>query len=200
MPLNVESLAVPLALRPAVSLTDEELMRFSSDNKGYRIERNAQGEIQIMSPVGGLGNIHEIYVATEINLWVRQTGSGRCFSSTCGFVLPDGSCLSPDAAWLPLERWNALTLAQQTSFPPLCPDFLIEIRFNSDSRKTLEAKMQLWLGNGAKLAWLIDPIAATFTIYRPGQQSETLDRPASVTAGMPVEGFTLDCQPLWQAQ
>ena len=200
MTLNLESLPAPLALRTAATITNDELLRFSSENPDFRMERNAQREITILSPVGGVGGTHEAYVMGEFYVWTKLDGTGRCFSSASGFSLPDGSCLSPDASWLSLERWNALTLAQQTSFPPLCPDFLLEVRSASDSRKTLEDKMQLWLQNGAKLAWLIDLIAATFTIYRPGQQSGTLDRPASVTAGMPVEGFTLDCQPLWSDQ
>ena len=84
-----------------------------------------------------------------------------------------------------------------TGYPPLCPDFAIEIRSKSDSRREVEAKMQTWLDNGAKLAWLVDPIAASLTIYRPGRAPETLERPEIVKGEAPVDGFELRCTRLW---
>ena len=118
-------------------------MRFSADNKGYKIERNAQGEITIMSPVGGIGSSHEQYVSGELYVWNKQSATGKIFSPSGAFDLPDGSCLQPDAAWMTLDRWNGLTQQQQTGFPPLCPDFFIEVRSAGDSLRLLEAKMQL---------------------------------------------------------
>jgi Uma2 family endonuclease len=126
-----------------------------------------------------------------------DTGEGIVFSPSAGFKLADGSCLSPDASWVSSARWNALTPAQQAGYPPLCPDFLIEVRSQSDARSTVEAKMQLWMENGAKLAWLVDPIDGNMTIYRPGQAPETLERPEVVKADAPVEGFELRCMRLW---
>jgi Uma2 family endonuclease len=96
-----------------------------------------------------------------------------------------------------LERWNTLTPEQQTGFPPLCPDFLIEVRSQSDARKMVEAKMQTWMENGAKLAWLVDPIAGSVTIYRAGHAAETLERPEIVKGEAPVDGFELRCSRLW---
>jgi Uma2 family endonuclease len=96
-----------------------------------------------------------------------------------------------------LERWNSLTLKQQTGFPPLCPDFVVEVRSQTDPRRVLEDKMQTWLDNGAKLAWLVDPIAASVTIYRPGHTPETLERPEIVKGEAPVDGFGLPCARLW---
>jgi Uma2 family endonuclease len=199
MPLNLDSLATPIALRPAITLSDDELMRFSRENKPYKIERNRDGEITIMTPVGGIGSAHEEYVSGEFYIWTKQDGTGKSFSPSGGFNLPDGSCLSPDVAWTTLDRWNSLSAKEQAGFPPICPSFLIEVRSQSDTRQALEAKMQLWLDNGAQLAWLVDPIAESVTVYRPGQEPATMHRPDSVSATAPVEGFVLDCNPLWQA-
>ena len=199
MPLNLDSLAPPISLRPSVTLSDEELMRFSADNKGYKIERNSRGDITIMSPVGGIGSAHEGYVYGEFYIWNKQHGWGKSFSPSAGFNLADGSCLSPDVGWMALDRWNSLTVKQQTGFPPLCPDFVIEVRSASDSRAMVEDKMQLWLDNGAQLAWLVDPIDANVAIYRPGQGPEILSNPRMVAATAPVEGFVLDCSVLWAA-
>jgi Uma2 family endonuclease len=152
-----------------------------------------------MTPVGGIGSTHERYVDRILANWTEEDGRGIDFSPTVGFNLPDGSCLSPDASWVSLDRWNALSLKQQEGFPPLCPDFLVEVRSKSDPRRMVEAKMQTWLDNGAKLAWLVDPIAKSVTIYRPGQAAETLEQPESVVASDPVAGFILLCAPLWSS-
>jgi Uma2 family endonuclease len=195
--IDLLNLAMPIILRPAAPVSDEELMRFFEQNKPYKIERNKDGELTIMTPVGGIGSTHERYITMMLGNWTEEKGTGIDFSPSVGFNLPDGSCLSPDASWVLLERWNDLTSKQQIGFPPLCPDFLIEVRSQSDPRRAVEAKMQTWLDNGAKLAWLIDPIDGSVTIYRPNQAPETLDHPEVVKAEVPVDGFELRCARLW---
>ena len=81
-----------------------------------------------MTPVGGIGGTHEKYVTIQFGKWAEVNRTGMDFGSNTGFNLPDGSCLSPDTAWITLERWNSLTLEEQEGYPPLCPDFLIEVR------------------------------------------------------------------------
>src|ERR1700712_4496302 len=100
MHLNLTGLPLPISFRPAVALTDDELMLFSEENKPYKIERNNRGEITVMTPVGGIGSQHEMYVDAELYVWTRKDGRGTAFGANAGFNLPDGSCLSPDAAWL----------------------------------------------------------------------------------------------------
>jgi Uma2 family endonuclease len=195
--LDLLDLPMPLTLHPRAPVSDEDLMRFSAHNKPYKVERNKEGDLTIMTPVGGIGSTQENYVAARLYLWADQRQNGVSFNANAGFNLPDGSCLSPDAAWVALDRWNSLTLTQQTGYPPLCPDFVIEIRSRTDPRRMVEAKMQAWLDNGAALAWLIDPIEATVTVYRPGRAPQTLIRPETVKAGAPVEDFELPCTRLW---
>jgi len=195
--IDLVDLELPIVLRPSAPLSDEELMRFSEQNKPFKIERNKEGDLTIMTPVGGIGSTHERYITRMLGNWTEENGTGIDFSPSVGFNLPDGSCLSPDASWMTLERWNSLTLKLQTGFPPLCPDFLIEVRSQSDPRRVLEAKMQTWMENGAKLAWLVDPIVASVTIYRPGHAPETLERPETVKGEVPVDGFELRCTRLW---
>ncbi len=194
---NLSGLPLPLSIRPAMPISDEELMRFSETNKPYKIERSKDGELTIMTPVGGIGGTHEVLIASELYIWARTDGRGLAFGSNTGFNLPDGSCLSPDAAWLSLPLWNALTPPQQIGFPPLCPEFVIEIRSQSDSRRMLELKMQLWLENGAQLAWLIDPIDSSAALYHPGAATITLNRPEILEGSGPVVGFNLPMARLW---
>ncbi len=194
---NLTGLPLPLSIRPAVPLSDEELMRFSETNKPWKIERNKEGELTVMTPVGGLGGTHEVLIASELYIWARTDGRGLAFGSNTGFNLPDGSCLSPDAAWLSLPRWNALTSEQQIGYPPLCPEFIIEVRSQSDSRRLLDLKMQLWLENGAQLAWLIDPIDGNASIFHAGVPVEALSRPELLQGTGPVAGFELGTTRLW---
>jgi Uma2 family endonuclease len=179
--------------RLGTRMSDEELMRFSQENTPYRFERTRDGEITIMSPVGGIGSMHEALVFHALYTWNLGHARGIAFSQSAGFNLPDGSCLAPHAAWLSISRWNALTPRQQEGFPPLCPEFVIEVRSASDARRPLELKMEQWIENGAQLAWLIEPALSSVTIYR-------LDRPATVAAPEPVEGFQLVCDGLWPSR
>jgi len=197
--LDLSNLELPVALRPSAPVSDEELMRFSEQNRPYKVERNREGEIVLMTPVCGVGSTHEMYVASKLFNWAEEDATGIAFSPSGGFNLPDGSCLQPDASWVALERWNGLTAKEQVGFPPLCPDFLIEVRSQSDVRRVVEAKMLAWMENGAKLAWLVDPIDASVTVYRAGQEAEMLVRPEVVVAGEPVVGFELKCARLWAA-
>ena len=197
MNLRLSDSILPLTLRPAVRLSDEDLLRLSLDNHPYKLERTAQGEITVMTPVGGIGGTQETYVASQLFLWAEDTGRGIAFGSNTGFNLPDGSCLAPDAAWLSLPRWRALTPEEQAGYPPLCPEFVIEIRSRSDARPTLEAKMQLWMQNGAELAWLLDPANREVILYRPDTDPETISAPDQLAGTGSVEGFTLNTGRLW---
>ncbi|MGD0796186.1 MAG: Uma2 family endonuclease [Acidobacteriaceae bacterium] len=198
--IDLVDLELPIVLRPSAPVSDEDLLRFSVQNKPYKIELNKEGEIEIMTPVGYKGGKHEGYIAAALLLWAEKDGRGSALPANVGFKLPDGSCLAPDAAWLTKEHEDSLTPEQQDGFPPICPDFLIEVRSQSDARRIVEAKIQTWLDNGAQLAWLVDPVDGSVTIYRPGEAVETLLRPEVVVAGAPVAGFELRCARLWAAR
>ena len=193
---ELAGIPLPATLRPPTPLTDDELMAFSRRNRPFRIELNARGEIEIMTPVGGDGGNLESLINSEVAIWAREHG-GLSFSSSTGFRLPDASVLSPDAAWVSSDRWKNLSKEARRSYPPLCPEFVIEIRSASDSRPVLEAKMETWLANGAQLAWMIDPFAATVSVYRPGAPVNVLDRPEVLQADGPVQGFRLPIRDLW---
>ena len=195
--IDLTSIELPIVLRPSVRLSNEELLRFSERNKPFRIEQDKEGDITIMTPVNYRGGKQEGYVAAALLLWADQDGTGSAVAAGVGFTLPDGSCLAPDAAWLTKAHEDALTPEEMDSFPPICPDFVIEVRSKSDPRRMVEAKMETWIQNGAQLAWLIDPIDRNVTIYRPGHAPETLDRPEVVSGTEPIPGFELRCAPLW---
>ena len=195
--MTLTGLPLPITVRSAVPVSDDDLLRLSRQNRMYRIERNAKGEIEIMSPSGGIGSRWESRVIRELDLWAEEHG-GASFSSSGGFHLPDGSVLSPDAAWMSDARWNGLSDREQRKLPPLCPEFVIEILSETDSRAVLEAKMNLWIANGARLAWMIDPYAETVSVYFSHGKIEVVNRPDSVEAGEPIAGFRLKLVSMWQ--
>ena len=109
MNLALNESGLPVRLRFDRPMTDEELMRFCAENETARVERDAKGELIVMSPPGSEGSGWNSEILAGLNLWARQDGRGKVFDSNGGFTLPDGSMRAPDAAWVSLRRWNALS-------------------------------------------------------------------------------------------
>lgn len=174
--------AILLNLEPiATSLTHEQFYELYMANKDIAMERSPQGKLIIMPLVGGERGRDEARHIARLVVWNDQARLGEVFSSSTVFKLPKGGDRSPDAAWVVQERWETLTQDQQKKFPPLCPDFVIELRSESDTLKLLQAKMQEYLDSGLRLGWLIDPQNQTVEIYRFGQEVEVLDLPTTLS-------------------
>jgi Uma2 family endonuclease len=178
-------------------LSEEEFFEFCRANDEWRIERTAEGDIIIMPPTGGKTGIRNSKLIGQLVGWNETIKRGQVFDSSTIFVLPNGAHRSPDLAWVKNERWQSLTDEQQEKFPPLCPDFVVELRSRTDRLKRLEAKLQEYIDNGAQLGWLIDPVERKVHVYRPGAEVEILNNPQSVSGESLLPGFTLDVQSLW---
>lgn len=162
--------ALTLIIPKEDSLTDDELFRICSANKELRIERDELGQLIIMSPAGSFSSNKNFILNSIFGAWVEaHSNLGIGFDSSGGFVLPDRSMRSPDAAWIKRDRWEALTLEAQEKFAPICPDFIIELRSKSDPLNPLKSKMEKWISNGCALAWLIDPIEQKAYVYKPNK-------------------------------
>ena len=175
-----------------VELTDEQFYRLCQMNRDWQFERTSKGEIIIMSPVGGVSGNREADLILDLGLWNRQIQLGRVFSSSTIFRLPNNGDRSPDAAWVSLERWSALTAEQQEKFPPICPDFVIELRSRTDPLRPLREKMQEYLNSGLRLGWLINPQDQQVEIYRPNREVEILQFPVSLSGEDVLPGFVLN--------
>lgn len=182
---------VVLNLEPISRLTRDQFYALCQANPALQLERSAKGELIIVSPVGGEGGSQEADLIIDLGNWNRQSQSGKVFSSSTIFSLPNGAERSPDAAWVQLERWQTLSPQQQRGFPPLCPDFAIELRSPSDRLRPLQEKMQEYLDNGLRLGWLINPQDKQVEIYRPNRSVETVMMPASLSGEDILPGFTL---------
>jgi Uma2 family endonuclease len=189
--------AMPVRISFEKPLSDEALMRFSAANEWLRLERDVNGELIVMSPTGAEGSSWNAEINADLTVWARRDGRGRVFDSNGGFTLPDGSVRAADAAWVSLDRWNALTREQRQGYAPICPEFVIELKSPSDRLAELQAKMEMWIANGAEVAWLIDPERKVVEIHRPGDSPEVLHEPSSVQGTGPVAGFELVMARVW---
>ncbi|MFN9175247.1 MAG: Uma2 family endonuclease [Synechocystis sp.] len=174
-----------------VNLTDEQFYRLCLVNGDRQLERNVQGDLIVMPPVGGLSGNREANFIADLVFWNRRTGLGKVFSSSTIFRLPKGGDRSPDAAWVSLERWQQLSREQQEKFPPLCPDFVIELRSRTDNLSDLQAKMQEYLASGLRLGWLVNPQQQQVEIYRPDQDVVQVTLPATLNGESVLPGFSL---------
>lgn len=180
-----------------VGLTAEQFVRLCHDNPELRFELTARKEIIVMAPTHSKTGARNFNISNQLGVWTEQNGTGIGFDSNTGFTLPNGAIRSPDASWIRLERWNALSEKEQNSFGPICPDFVIELRSESNTLRELQGKMSEYMDNGAKLGFLIDPYNRTVDIYRSGKPPERLDNPPSVTGDPELPGFKLDLAKIW---
>ena len=186
-----------LNLNPIIKLTDEQFFQLSQENENIRLERAATGELIIMAPAGGETGSSNAGLTAQLWVWNQQNKLGKVFDSSTGFKLPNKADRSPDAAWIKLERWNALTAEQQKKFPPICPDFVVELLSPSDSLPDTQAKMREYRDNGATLGWLINRRSQQIEIYRPQQEIEILDQPSQISGDPILIGFVLDLASIW---
>ena len=191
---------IVLTLDPIVQLTDDVLLELSSVNDTLRLERNAQGELEILPPTLPTTGNQEGNVSADVTVWARNDATGVAFGPTAGFTLPNGAVRSPDASWILKSRLAALTEDQKRGFWAIAPDFVVELRSTSDTLRGLQAKMAEYRDNGVRLGWLIDPLDARHRvyIYRPGVEAEVLERPESISGEPELPGFTLDLKLIWE--
>lgn len=184
--------AITFNLNSIVKLTDEQFYQLCRENPNVKFERNAKGEIIVMPPTGGETGNSNFEIAVEFGIWNRQTKLGICFDSSTCFKLPNGANRSPDVAWIKKARWDALTPQEKAKFPPIAPDFVLELMSPSDDLEDTQAKMQEYIENQVKLGWLINPKAKQVEIYRLGKPVEVLNSPDQLSGEDILPGFILD--------
>lgn len=178
-------------------VSQEQFELLAIANRDLRLERSPNGELIIMPPTGGTTGKRNAKLITYFVNWNDQMQLGEVFDSSTAFRLPNGSNRSPDVAWVSRDRWQSLTSEQQDSFPPLCPDFVVELRSKSDSLKSLQDKMQEYLENGLLLGWLIDIQNQTVEVYRPQESHEVLQKPSLLKGELVLPYFSINLDFLW---
>jgi Uma2 family endonuclease len=181
----------------ATKVSDEEFAELCRLNPELQIERTSEGELVIVAPTGGKTGRRNAKLTMAFGVWAEIDETGQSFDSSTLFSLPNGARRSPDLSWIRNERWEALSPEQQEQFPPLCPDFVVELRSKTHSLKSLTEKMEEYIANGAQLGWLIDPFKRKVHIYRPGLAAEILNDLETVSGEPLLKGFVLDVRSLW---
>ncbi len=195
--LLLRDVPLPVVIRPAQPLSDEDLLAFCAANKGLKIESDEDGSITVMTPAGPESSRLNQLLATELTLWSRQAG-GIVFGPDLGMRFPDQTMRGPNAAWLSAERWSELSPREREIFLTFCPEFVAELRSASDRASASEAKMEFWMARGAVIGWLIDPRRKLAMIYRPGHEPETLLQPEFLDGDGPIIGFRLEMRQFWE--
>ena len=175
-----------------VKLTDEQFYHLCLSNPDRQLELSANGELIIMPPVGGTSGNREASLIGKVWAWNEATKLGYIFSSSTIFRLPNGGKRSPDVAWVKKDRWESLTAEQQEKFPPICPDFVIELRSRTDALSDLQEKMQEYLDSGLQLGWMINPRQEQVEIYRPNQAVEIISFPTCLSGETILPKFKLN--------
>lgn len=178
-------------------MTPDEFWTFCAANRKLRAELTKDGDVIIMAPTGFGSSEENFEILLQLGNWAKKDGKGKVTESNGAYVLPNGATYAPDAAWVKKERLTKFTPEQMKKFLPLAPDFVVELRSESDNLNESKAKMSEWIENGVQLGWFIDPQKKQVHIYRSGQDVKILDDPATVSGEDILPGFELDMSEVW---
>ncbi|MCF2486555.1 Uma2 family endonuclease [Dyadobacter sp. CY347] len=192
--MDTSLITMPVTFKVGDIMSEDEFFRFCQMNDMLNLERDKHGNIIFMSPTGSFTGKFNLRIATKLLNWLDSNKiAGELFDSSTGFTLPNGAVRSPDLSWVPKEKWDALSQKEQEKFAPVCPEFIIEIRSQSNSLKYLQDKMQEYMENGCRLAWLIDRYKMQVLIYSQGREMQKIKSLDIQLSGDPVlPGFVLD--------
>jgi|SRR5215471_10176986 len=190
---------VPEQALPGLRIPDDDAYwEFCAANPDIRFERTAQGEIVIVPPAGLESEYRGFDLGRELGNWAVKDGRGVVVGSNTEFILPSGAARSPDVAWVSKARLASVPKEQRRKFPPLCPEFVVEVMSPSDRLKPAKQKMAEWIANGVQLGWLIDGDRQAVYIYRSGQTEPEKRTGIRKLAGEgPIAGFVLDLTQIW---
>ena len=192
--LNPETLPERISWNPP--LTDDQFEELALANDFFQLERTREGEILMTPATGDDTGRANAEINWQLGNWWHTHERGAVYDSSTGFFLPDGSNMSPDAAYVSPENLGPRE-GRGRKMAHHCPDFVIELLSSSDRLPKAQKKMQDWIANGAALGWLIDPYERQVTVYSPGKQPNIiLDK--IVEGSGPVEEFTLDLSMVWR--
>jgi len=181
----------------SLNISNDQFYQLCLNNRNIRFEKNDQGDLVIMTPVGDISSNRNARLIQQLLNWSDENKLGIVFDSSAGFILPNGAIRSPDASWITLTKWQSIPDTEKEKFAHICPDFVIELMSPSDSLKTTQEKMKEYMENGAKLGWLINRKDRQVEIYRENQNTEILDNPSNLLGEHILINFTLNLELIW---
>jgi Uma2 family endonuclease len=178
-------------------MTSDEFWDFCVQNRKLHAELTKDGDVIIMPPTGFETSDKNSEINFQLKLWAKTDKGGKVTDSNGGFILENGAVYAPDASWTDKKRLEIFSAEELKKFLPLCPDFVIELRSESDNLKELKNKMAEYIENGARLGWMINPKDKQVHIYRANGEIEVLENPDKVSGEDVLVGFELDLTEIW---
>lgn len=195
--LNATLLRLPADLK----LTPKQFELVCAENRESVLELNASGRVLVMTPTGSETGSRNGELFFQLKLFAQQQGLWKAFDSSTGFLLPDGSVLSPDASLVRIDRWQALSPEERRGFAPLCPDLVVELASPSDESPlalmALRKKMAAYQANGASLAWLLLPHEQVVEVWAANTEPQRLEQIQLLDASGELSGLQLQLAKIW---
>jgi Uma2 family endonuclease len=168
---------------PAKPLTQAEFRawldeRPSSDLGHYEL---LNGQIVVSPPAGWPHGQIGVNVTLALRQHADRHQLGRVLDSSAGFDLPSGDTLEPDASLVSTARWNAAPAPVFGQFLKVVPDLVVEILSPSTRRRDLREKKDVYARNGVDEYWVIDPRAASITVFSRG--GDAFDEGTTLASG-----------------
>ena len=179
---------------PSRKFTDAAFEAFCRENPELRVELEPDGTLTIMPPAHFDSGHFELTIGSILFNYTKKQKNGLAFGPSTGFKLPDGSTRAADAAWVSNEQVEQLSPKERKSFARVVPEFVVELRSDSDRLVHLKGKMtNAWIANGVRLAWLIDPVERKAYVYRAdGSIQVVTDFTAKLSGEDVLPGFEFD--------
>ena len=195
------ALATPLRLPADLRLTPDQFALVCAENRDSVLELTASGRVVVMTPTGGETGSRSGELFFQLKRFAQHQGHWKAFDSSTGFLLPDGSVLSPDASLVRLDRWQALSPEQRRGFAPLCPDLVVELASPSDEGPcgltALRRKMGAYQANGARLAWLLLPHEQAVEVWSANAEPQRMEPSLVLEASSEFPGLRLQLAEIW---
>ncbi len=174
-------------MQSAPITTAEQLLAL--DEPGFCHEL-VRGELRRMSGAGWWHGAVAAEIGALLHGHVRTNRLGMVFGAETGFWLerdPD-TVRCPDAAFVTAARVPAAPSRGYFDGPP---DLSVEVTSPGDSYADVHEKALFWLASGARLVWIVEPIARSVTVYRPGGALLVLRGEETLTGGDVLPGFAV---------
>jgi Uma2 family endonuclease len=191
---------IRLAMKDLGELSDEFLVKLSSENPLLKIEtENATALTLKYMPnyeenQRGLTNL-----LIELGIWNKTTNQkqGQFYDSNSTVKFADGSKKEPDITYILKSELKQIA---PKSFITVTPTFVVEWFSTYDDLEEAQAKMDFYISQGVKLAWLIVPKHQKTYVYRPQQEIKAVAFSETLTGEGILEGFEVKIEALFEEE
>lgn len=179
-------------------VTDTAFGLICRDNPDWEFETTEEGALLIMVREGKTSSRIESEIIADLVTWNRDRRGGWVQGPSGAVRLTEKFIMVPDVSWVSQERESAEPEHGQGTLLPVCPEFVVEVRSETDSLTRLQGKMLQWIELGALLGWLVDPHDSSVWVYRPDGDPEHLERPTELSGEDVCKGLIVDFERVWE--